>query len=334
MAENSIKTKTVPFFGKMFDRNKKIQLNPFWVIVNKEISDHIRSWRFLVLVGIIVLTCIGSMYTALTSIGEALKSGNADDTFLFLKIFTVSDGNLPPYFVFISFLGPLLGIGLGFDLINSEQNRGTLNRVLSQPIPRDYFINAKFIAAIIVISVLFLVLSLMVMGIGLISIGIPPTPDEFIRILLFTMASILYIAFWLNLSIVFSIRFQQPATSALSGIASWLLFTIFYPLLVNVVFSILIPAGRSLSLSGEQLKLSIMRIAPNQLFSDITTSFLSPSVRSLGPLSMQQMQDAIPGQLPVGQSFMLVWPQMVGLLAYTTLCFIVSYVIFMRKEIR
>ena len=44
--------------------------HPFWVIVHKEVSDHVRSWRFLILIGIIALTCMGSLYTALTNIGE------------------------------------------------------------------------------------------------------------------------------------------------------------------------------------------------------------------------------------------------------------------------
>lgn len=37
--------------------------HPFWVIVHKEISDHVKSWRFLILIGIIALTCMGSLYT-------------------------------------------------------------------------------------------------------------------------------------------------------------------------------------------------------------------------------------------------------------------------------
>ena len=32
--------------------------SPFWTIVRKEVADHVRSWRFLILIGIIALTCI------------------------------------------------------------------------------------------------------------------------------------------------------------------------------------------------------------------------------------------------------------------------------------
>ena len=107
---------------------------PFWVIVNKEIRDHVRSWRFIILLAIITLTCMGALYTSLTSMREAIKSGGVEDTFFFLKLFTVSDGTLPSFVLFINFLGPLLGIALGFDAMNSEQNKGTLSRMLSQPV--------------------------------------------------------------------------------------------------------------------------------------------------------------------------------------------------------
>lgn len=245
-------------------------------MVLKEVGDHIRSWRVIILIGIIALTCTASLYTALSGMAEAAKPGSSDDAFFFLKLFTLSDGTLPSYFVFIGFLGPLLGISLGFDAVNSEQSRGTLSRILAQPIPRDYVINAKFIAALLVIAVLFYALSFLVIGAGLIALGIPPTPEEFWRIMFFTLLSIIYVALWLNLSVYFSVRFKQQATSTL----------------------------------------------------------LMPSVRNLGPLTMEQVQGAIPGPLPLGQSLLLVWPQVTGLIALTVLCFILAYITFMRREIR
>lgn len=319
-----------------FGKSDKVY-HPFWVIVHKEIADQVRSWRFIILIAIIALTCIGSMYTALSSMGNALKTNDLQGTFFFLKLFTISDGTLPSFLVFISFLGPLLGIGLGFDAVNTEHNRGTLSRILSQPIHRDYLINAKFVAALIVISVMFFALSFLVVGFGLITIGIPPTAEEFIRIVLFVLLSVLYVAFWLNLSILLSVLFRQPATSALAGIAIWLFFTVFYPLIVNLIMKGITPSGMASAHEMfvlTKLKLGLMRALPNQLFSDATTTLLVPSVRSLGPLTTQQVIGAIPGPLPLGQSVLLVWPQVTGLIATTVLCFVSSYVLFMRKEIR
>ncbi len=312
-------------------------LHPFRVILNKEISDHVRSWRFIILIIITVLTCMGSMYTALSNIGNAVKTNDAEGAFFFLKLFTISDGSMPPFFVFVSFLGPLLGIGLGFDAVNSEQNRGTLSRILSQPIHRDYLLNAKFLAPLIVISVLYFALGFLVMGFGLIAIGIPPTAEEFMRIIFFIVLSIVYVAFWLNLSILFSVQFRQPATSALSGIAVWLFFSVFYVIIVNLVLKALTPAQMAPGnhiLNYEGLKLMLLRLMPNQLFSEATSTLLMPSVRSLGPLTMEQVIGTVPGPLPVGQSLLLVWPQVTGLIAATILCFVLSYISFMRREIR
>ena len=312
-------------------------LRPFWAMVHKEIADHTRSWRFIILLAIVALTCLGSLYTSLSNFTEAISSRNAESDFFFLNLFTLSDGTLPSFFVFVGFLGPLLGISLGFDAINSEQSKGTLSRVMSQPVPRDYLLNAKFVAGLIVVSIMFFTLSFLVLGTGLIALGIPPTAEEFLRIMAYTILSIIYVSFWLNLSILFSVRFKQAATSALAGIAVWLFFTVFYPLIVNLVLKGLEPseiASPRAVYVYQKLKFSLVQIMPNELFSEITSTLLMPSVRSLGPLTMEQVHGTIPGSLPLGQSLLIVWPQLTGLIALTLLCFVLSYLSFMRREIR
>lgn len=312
--------------------------HPFWVLVAKEITDHIRSWRFIILLFLILLTCISSLYTSVSNITKVIsKPGGAENGFLFLKLFTLSDGSLPPFHIFIGFLGPLLGISLGFDAINSEQNGGTLSRVMAQPIHRDYLINAKFIGALIIIGTLFLALGLGIIGLGIIVIGIPPMPQEVLRILCFLLLSTFYVAFWLNLSIFFSLRFRQAATSALTAIAVWLFFTVFYQIIISIVAKALVPTGPDVNyeaLGYQKLVSDLLRIVPNQLYTEATTTLLMPSVRSLGPLTMEQVYGAIPNPLPITESLTIVWPQLTGLLAATILCFAASYYYFMKREIR
>lgn len=311
--------------------------HPFRVMVNKEIRDHVRSWRFLILLFLILLTCMGSLYTSVTNLSKSIKPNDPQADFLFLRLFTLSDGSLPPFHVFIGFLGPLLGIALGFDAVNSEQNKGTLSRIMSQPVHRDYLINAKFVAALIVISTLFFALGFLVMGIGLILIGVPPTAEEFLRVVSFLALSVLYVAFWLNLAILFSIRFKQAATSALTSIAAWLFFTVFFQILVSLLARVMMPADGASEqqvIEYQSKVVNLLRLAPSQLFSDATTTLLMPAVRSLGPLSMEQMYGAIPSPLPLGQSLLLVWPQLTGLIAASLACFALSYLSFMKREIR
>lgn len=316
---------------------KAHRINPFWVIVQKEISDSMRSWRFIIMAALIGLTCMGSLYTALSNFGEAIRPHDPSGSFFFLKLFTISDGTLPSFIVFISFLGPLLGISLGFDSINSEQRKGTLSRIMSQPIYRDYILNAKFVAALILLSVLLFALGFLVMGFGLIFIGIPPTPEEFLRIIFFILVSIVYVAFWLNLSILFSVKFRQAATSALSGISIWLFFSVFFNMIINLIAKGIAPRnalGQEQVIHFQKTILHLMRLNPGQLFSDATTTLLVPSIRSLGPLTMEQMSGAIPSPLPLGQSLLMVWPQVTALIAGTIVFFALAYTMFMRREIR
>lgn len=312
----------------------------FWVMVQKEIGDHLHSWRFGILMGIIILACIGSIYSAVTAIRSGDNTASAaGDSFLFLKMYTLTSSALavPSFSTFLSWLGPLIGITLGFDAVNSERNKGTLGRLLSQPIYRDDFLKAKFVSALTVIAIVVFSLGFLVMGLGLFTIGYPPTPEEFLRILLFLLIAVVYVGFWLCLSILFSIRFRQAATSALSSISIWLFFTIFYSMIINMIDSataVSQMAAPDAQLRQINLVLALNRLSPTELFSETITTMLSPGVRSLGPLTMDQLVGAIASPLSLGQSLLLVWPQLTGLLAATMICFGLSYVLFMRQEIR
>jgi ABC-2 type transport system permease protein len=313
--------------------------NVFFVMVRKEVADQVRSWRFIILAGLILFTFFGSMYVSMTNISKAVANvRDPDRLFLYLKLLTTTDGSLPPFHIFIGFLGPLLGISLGFDAINSEQSNGTLIRLMAQPVYRDSVLNAKFVASLIVIGTLFLSLNLLMIGGGMIITGVRIEPSELIRILCFVILSIIYVSFWLNLSILLSVKFRQTATSALTAIAIWLFFTVFYQILLNIIVKAFLPDPRELSQGQLEayngIIMTLLRFVPSQLYTDGTTTLLMPSVRSLGPLTMEQMAGAIPSPLSLRESILVVWPEVSGLISATVVCFAISYYLFMRREIR
>ncbi len=314
-----------------------------WTLTRKEITDHIRSFRFNILLAIIFLTCIAAIYSALSSIRDvAAGIEDAKDMNLYLQMLTITDssGSLPSFITFISFLGPLLGISLGFDAINKERNAHTLLRVLSQPVPRDYIILSKFLGSLAVIAAFIFSIGLLIIGAGILSMGIPPSFEEFIRIITYLVMIISYIGFWLGLSILFSIRFKQAATSALAGIAIWLYFSIFYSIIVNLIVNASLPDQLFQSISAEQqqqnyeLYTNLMRLSPNFLFSEITTILLTPSYRTLGPVSMEQIVGSIPSPLGLFDSLTIIWPQVIGIISAGIICFAIAYFIFIFQEIR
>lgn len=312
---------------------------PFWVIVQKEFGDHIRSWRFVILLGIVTLACIGSIYTAVTALKDGVTpTGDGTDTsFLFLSMFTVSDGSLPNFLTFLSFLAPLIGLSIGFDAINSERNKGTLSRLLAQPIYRDDLLNAKFVAGLLLIGVVIFSLGFLVMGAGLFTIGYPPTFEEFGRVFVTLLITTIYVGLWLNLSLLFSVRFRQAATSALSGIAIWIFFLVFFSMIVNLIGNATAPdPNDAAAVIGQQHWMQLLsRVSPSYLFQEATSTLLLPDVRTLDPfVTQEQAYRAINAPLPFGQSLLLVWPDIVTLIAETALAFAASYLLFMRQEVR
>ena len=315
------------------------QQNPFWILVRKEIAGHIRSWRFIILLVLVVLTFWGATAVAMNNIKATVaKVKDLETLFLYLKLLTTTEGTLPPFHVFLNFLGPLLGISLGFDAINSEQQNGTLTRIMAQPIYRDNLLLSKFISSLLLVGTLLLSLSLLMIGGGMLITGVMIEIEELIRILCFMLLCTVYVGFWLGLSILLSIVFKQASTSALTAIGIWLFFTVFYQIVVNMVVSMLTSGSGELSpmqvVHLNEIILNILRLAPSQLYADATTTLLMPSVRSLGPVTMEQMAGAIPSPLSIRDSLLIVWPQLTGLIAATLLCFAFSYYLFMRREIR
>jgi ABC-2 type transport system permease protein len=312
--------------------------SPFAIIVKKEMGDLIRSWRFIVLLALIALTFLASIYVSLSNIQPGAGAAEPERFLLYLKILTTTDGSLPSFHIFMSFLGAILGIGLGFDAVNSEKQNGTLIRLLAQPIYRDNFLLAKFISPLIVITTLFLSLGLLMIGGGLLITGVMIELVEVLRIITFILLTVLYVAFWLSLSILLSVKFKQATTSALTAIGIWLFFTIFYKIVVNMIVKAFLPDPAFLLqediLYYNNLILDLLRVSPGQLYTDATTVLLMPTVRSLGPLTMEQMAGAIPMPLSFRESVLVVWPQLTGLFAATTICFALSYYWFMRREIR
>jgi ABC-2 type transport system permease protein len=298
-----------------------------WAVVAKEMADHLTSVRMGILEAIVLLTAAGTLYMAL----QNLPSGS--DEFLFLRLFTTSQDPLPAFVGFLGFLVPLIAIALGFDSINGEFNRRTLSRVLAQPIYRDALLLGKFLAGLFTLALVLTAIWLMIVGLGIFRLGVPPTGEEVARGLLFLLATIAYGGIWLGLAIVFSVRFRQPATAALGAISVWLFFTVFWGMLVGLLAQALTKGA----FNQIQLELFLARLSPNTLYAEAILAFLNPAVRAFGPLvplQLIQLQWAVPTPLPLSQSLLLVWPQLTGLIAGTILLFAIGYVLFQRQEIR
>jgi len=299
------------------------------VVTLKELSDHLSSARMRVLEWLVVLTAMAALYGAIQSIRET----TAEDPFLFLRLFTTAREPLPSFVAFLSFLVPLMAIGLGFDAVNGEHNRRTLSRILSQPIYRDALLFGKFLAALTTLAISLIALWLLVIGLGLVLLGVPPGGEEALRALAFLGVTIVYAGVWLVLAMLASILFRSAATAALVTLGLWLFLTVIWPALASGAIDLVAPgADDATRLIGGQM---LSRLSPATLYSESVLAILHPTTRTLGPVYLSQLQGAVMGApLPFGESLLIAWPQIVGLIAATILLFVAGYVVFQRQEVR
>lgn len=305
-----------------------------WAVIGKEMADHLISARMRILEVLIALTAFGTVYGAVQNLRETV----GQDPFLFLKLFTTAREPLPAFVGFLGFLVPLIAIALAFDAINGEFSRGTMSRILAQPIYRDALLFGKFLAGLFTLALVLTTIWLLILGFGIVRLGLPPGGEEVARSLWFLLATIFYGGIWLALALVFSVIFRQPATAALASIAVWLFFMVFWGIIASILAQVLQPVQFGLPqevLAQTQLEQMLARISPNTLYTETTLALLRPSIRSFGLVLPIQLQGAVLGSpLPLRQSLLLVWPQLTGLIAATILLFALGYVLFQRREIR
>jgi ABC-2 type transport system permease protein len=294
-------------------------------IFRKELADYFTSIRFPILFIFVLLASAVGLYSAWQGIHEAAT----ETDFVFLALFTTSgEGEYMLSLVgFIALIVPIIGIALGFDAINSERSSGTLNRILSQPVYRDSVINGKLLAGIVILAIMVLATVLIVSGYGLKMIGVTPSAEEIIRLFIYLVFTIIYGAFWMGLAILFSVLFRSLAISLLFPLAIWILLglPLYNPYIKNIL-----PA----MIKSPTTFITLARISPYVLFDEAYNVMLIPIWRGYGLLTSADTAYMILNPLSIDQSLLLIWPQITVLIGLAAICFAISYVVFMRQEIR
>ena len=316
-------------------------------VYRKELADYFSSKIFIILLAVIYIIGLGFVYIAIQNIKAAPTSTDQNllikvfiDEFIYLKLFTV--GQILN-FNFVSFLGiflPLIGILFGFNAINSERNSGNLSRLLSQPIYRDSLINGKFLAGITTIAIMISSIVFIIIGIGIRSIGVPPTSEEILRIFVFIIVCIIYGTFWMSLAMLFSVIMKNTASSILTAIPVWIFLVFFWGMIAKAIADAVFPTGDTATnaqiISNSTLWLNIQRISPQFLFLEAVLILINPTLQHvlLRPVTSAALDKMLFNPLSMSQSFVQVWPQLLTIIALAFICFALSYVIFMKQEIR
>jgi len=317
------------------------------VVAAKEFADQLLSVRFFVLLLILGLAAAIPLFLAAERIRE-LASGISGLQAVFIALFIIGPQDLSIFGLdisvaaFIGLTAPLLGIAFAFDAVNGERAQGTLPRLVSQPIHRDAIINGKFGAALATISLVLVTVILFIAGFGMLRLGIVPSGSEVLRIILWLLLTILYVALWLSFGMLLSVVFRRAATAALVGFGVWLLVALFGRFLLNLLLAAIAPIDSTAPVADQlgafQFHAFLNRLLPPTLYNEASAVLLNPSVtQTSAPASLGeaiQASQQLPSLLSLDQSLLLVWPHVVALVAATVALFALAYIRFMREEVR
>jgi len=243
------------------------------------------------------------------------------------------------------FFGPIVGLALGFDAVNKERTSGTLSVLLSQPIFRDCVINGKFLAGAAALATLTVSTIGIMCGVVIPILGFGPTLEQASSIVLLSSLTILYLAFWLSLGVLFSVLTKKVTTSTLASVATWLSCAIVIPMLAMLIANQLVPFPIELQPGSEGfdprespefqalmqersvIQSSISKLSPTQLYSEVASSILG-ATRGGGGFSLGFRAPTLT------QSVTASWPNVVAIAVGLVVCFAASYMSFIRSEIR
>jgi ABC-2 type transport system permease protein len=306
-------------------------------IIRKELADLFNSVRFFVLFLMVLIASGLGIYAVQQGIRAVLEQNQAitGEGFIFLAMFTSYFPSVTflNYAIVLSIVVPITGIILGFDAINSERTGGTMSRLLAQPVYRDSVINGKFLAGVIAMSLMVGTSLLLVVGFGLRMIGVPPMEEEIFRLFIYFVITIVYGAFWMALAILCSVIFRRAASSLLIPVILFLLF-FGWMFLVSVIAPVNDTLTPELYNRNVELQVTLSRISPCFLFHESNVMLLSLNWKGLGAVTYGDLNYMLFNPISLGQSLLEIWPHIVVLVSLSVIFFAISYIVFMKQEIR
>ena len=313
------------------------------VVAAKEFGDHLLSARFTVLLVILGFAATIPMYFAADQIRSLAPQATGVPA-IFLALFTVGSPDIGILRVdyFVGLVAPLLGLAFAFDAVNGERSEGTLPRLLAQPIHRDDVINGKFAAGMASIGTVIVSVVTFIAAFGILRLGIVPHGDEILRLVAWVLATFLYVAIWLAFGLLLSVLIRRAATAALVGFGVWFVVAALGDFFARLLAGLITPAASTFdAIAGAaRIQQLIARLFPGTLYAEVSKAILDPTTNAkdvIIPSTLGQYDQAsqqVSSVLGLGQSLLLVWPQIVVMVALTVVCFAAAYVAFMRQEVR
>ncbi len=207
-------------------------------VAKKELFDHLKSRKFLLIFGILLVVAIVGMIGGITEYNKALDRYNEHQSAIDspLSSYIAEKPSILSVFAsvatYLVFVGAILGIAMGFDLVSKEKESKSLKILLSHPVYRDEVINGKALGGITALSgALFVVLFIALAT--LLVYGIVPDGSELVLIGIFAAVSFLLIFSYFAIALFMSTIMDESGEALIYTIIVFILLSVLVPTLAN-----------------------------------------------------------------------------------------------------
>ncbi len=141
----------------------------------------------------------------------------------------------------VSIVLSLIAILFTFDAISSDRERGTLRLTLSNSVSRGTVLVSKFLAALLTISIPFLIAAFINLFLLYTSGSIPLGPSECGRLGVIICIAFVYVSIFLGLGLLISSRVSNSSTSLTVLLLIWVVWVVLLPATTGALTSGLQP---------------------------------------------------------------------------------------------
>ena len=252
-------------------------MNRIVVLAKKEFKAAYKDKVLLVIVMLFLIMSIASVYIGSTTKYAELKA--YEDI---VSVAKAQGGTIPmapviyPLAIlrniieYITMIGAVLAIFLGFDAISGERENGTLRLLLSKPLYRDQLVTGKLLGAGMIIGALLSVTLIFNLTLFSIATGLIPSFHEILRLIIFFILAFIYMISFYITTLFVSIKTRDRAFGFLTMMVVWIFISFVIPQLADT--------QRNFAFAMNNISGTVTQIPTDTAISR-AIEFLSPAVQ-------------------------------------------------------
>lgn len=210
-------------------------------LARKEVKTAFRDNIFLIIIGLFVLLSIISVYIgsstknaelqAYQDILQLLKGQGTTNLPSLPEIYSLSV--LKNIISYVSMIGAVVAIFLGYETFSGERSKGTLKLIAARPVYKDQIVTGKLLGGGMVIGILLGIILVFNLALFAIVAGITPDINEVIRLLCFFILAFVYMMVFYTATMYVSLKTNDSALGFMLMMIIWLAVSFVLPQLAD-----------------------------------------------------------------------------------------------------